>query len=207
MSEIESANPTRATTPDATASGGAILRLLDKPIGPADLDAGTALAARPLDARHAQSIRLLIFRIGEESAALPAERLRRVTPLARPSPVPNRTSRVLRGICNIRGEIVLCADLHRLLGLPSRVEPVVPQEPSADRRRMIVVGPPDNSWAFEVDALLGIESVDPATFRAPPVTVEYSLGEYTLGVTDVGGRCVTVLDCERLLVGFKAGLG
>lgn len=206
MSEIEPSNPTPSLTPDAATPGRAILRLLDKPIDPAALDAGTALAARAMDATHGQSVRLLIFRLGEESAALPAQRLRRVTPRARPSPVPNRTSRVLRGICNIRGEIVLCADLHRLLGLPPRVEPAVPTDSPADARRMVVVGPPDNSWAFEVDALLGIENVDPGAFRAPPVTVGYSLGEFTLGVTDVGGRCVTILDDERVLAGFKAGL-
>jgi chemotaxis signal transduction protein len=206
MNEIAPFNSTPGTAPDAATHASAILRLLDRPIGQAELDAGTALAARPEDAGRGQAIRLLLFRIGDEAAAIPAKQLRRVTPLARPSPIPHRSSRVLRGICNIRGEIVLCADLHRLLGLPDRVETAVPQETSADPRRMVVIGPPDNSWAFEVDALLGVESVDPASFRAPPITVEYSLGDFTLGVTEIGGRSVTILDGERLLGGFKAGL-
>jgi chemotaxis-related protein WspD len=206
MSEITTSNVTPSTPTDAAAHASAILRLLDKPIGPEELDAGVALAARPLDPRHGQSVRLLVFRIGEESAALPAQQLRRVTPLARPSPIPHRSSLVLRGICNIRGEIVLCADLHRLLGLPARVEAAASQAAAADQRRMIVVGPADNSWAFEVDALLGVENVNPASFRAPPVTVEYALGDFTMGVTEIGGRCVTILDGERLLAGFKAGL-
>jgi chemotaxis signal transduction protein len=204
MSDIAPFNATPA--PDAAARASAILRLLDRPIGPTELDAGTTLAARPVDAGRGQAVRLLLFRIGEESAAIPAKQLRRVTPLARPSPIPHRSSRVLRGICNIRGEIVLCADLHRLLGLPDRAAATAPQEASADPRRMVVIGPPDNSWAFEVEALLGVENVDPASFRAPPVTVEYSLGHFTLGVTEIGGRCVTILDGERLLGGFSAGL-
>lgn len=163
------------------------------------------LAARPGESGSRRSVRLLLFRIGEEACALPVKVLRRVTPAARPSPIPHRTSGILRGVCNIRGELVLCADLRRVLGLPARDE-TLKVEASADPGRMIVLGPAENSWAFEVDALLGVESVDPGTFRAAPVTVGYSIADYTTGVTDIGGRCITVLDGERILAGFKAGL-
>lgn len=184
----------------------AILRLLDRPIVPADLDAGASLAARPAASGNRQSVRLLVLRIGGETAALPAKLLRRVTPLARTVPIPHRTTGVLRGVCNIRGELVLCADLHRLLGLPERDGATTPANAPSDPRRMVVIGPADNSWAFEVDALMGVESVDPAGYRAPPVTVEHSIGAFTVGVTEIGGRGVTVLDGERILAGFKAGL-
>lgn len=196
---------TPASTPARPDGGEAILRLLDRPVSAVELEAGSALAAAAEESRSARSVRLLLFRIGQEAAALPAEMLRRVTPAARPSPIPHRTSGVLRGVCNIRGELVLCADLRRLLGLPARDESAAADTP-ADPRRMIVLGPTDNSWAFEVDALLGVESVDTGAFRAAPVTVEHSISAFTTGVTDVGGRCVTILDGERILAGFKAGL-
>lgn len=183
-------------------STDAILRLLDRPIGAAELEAGTQVAANPTESRSRQSVRLLLFRIGDEVAAIPAKMLRRVTPLARPSPIPHRTAGVLRGVCNIRGELVLCADLRRLLGLPARTE----KPGEADTRRMVVIGPGDNSWVFEVDALMGVENVDPADFREPPVTVEYSIGDFTQSVMEFGGRLVTILDGDRILSGFKAGL-
>jgi chemotaxis-related protein WspD len=206
MSEIARLNPMPDNAPDSAATGSAILRLLDRPIVPAELDVQTALAARSEDARRGQSVRLLLFRIGDEVAALPVRHLRRVTPLARPSPIPNRSGRVVRGLCNIRGEIVLCADLHRLLGLHERAASVTPPDDAGESRRMVVIGSAENSWAFEVDALLGVESADPATFRVPPVTVAYSLADFTMGVTEMSGRCVTILDGERLLAGFGAGL-
>lgn len=186
------------------AASDAILRLLDRPLSAADLAAGAAFAARPPEARIVRTTRLLLFRIGDESAALPAAALRRVTPIARTVPIPHRSSGVLRGLSNIRGELVLCADLRRLLGLPA--SSAAPPAASSDQRRMVVIGPADNSWVFEVDALIGVESVDPAAIRPPPVTVEYSLGAFTTGVTEIDSRPVTVLDPERILAGFKAAL-
>lgn len=176
--------------------------LLDRPITSAELDAGAAQAALPVDLRSSQSVRYLLFQIGEEIAALPAMTLRRVTPTARVIPIPHRSTPVLRGMCNIRGELVLCANLHRLLGLPSRDEAAE----AAETSRMVIIGPAENSWAFEVDALRGIENADPHTFRKPPVTVGRSIADFTLGVTEFGEISVTVLDGDRILAGFKAAL-
>lgn len=200
-------HPVPATGPASApaANGEAILRLLNRPVPAADVEANSRLAAHPGDPASGQSARFLLFRIDEESAALPARVLRRVTPVARPIPIPHRTTGVLRGVCNIRGELVLCGDLRRLLGLPARDGAPRPDQ-SADLRRMVVLGPADDSWAFEVDALLGVESVDPGAFRAAPVTVGYSIADFTTGVADIVGHTVTILDGERILAGFKASL-
>ncbi len=185
---------------------GALGRLLDRPLSGADLEAGADLAARRSEARRATTIGVLLFRIGRETAALPAKLLRGVGPAVRVIPIPHRSAGVLRGMCNVRGELVLCADLHRLLGLPEREGAAPPGVPS-DSRRMVMIGPAHDSWALEIDAVVGVERIDTASLRPPPVTVEYALGSYTSGVTEIGGRCVTVLDGERILAGIKAGIG
>jgi chemotaxis signal transduction protein len=71
---------------------------------------------------------------------------------------------------------------------------------------MVVIGPADNSWAFEVEALIGIERIDAAKIEPAPTTVRHALGAFTSGVTHIEGQCVTVLDAERVLAGFKAAL-
>lgn len=178
----------------------AILRLLDRPLSDEDLRERTEQASQPAADALRGATRLLLFRIGNERAAIPAKMLRRVTSALRVRSIPHRSRGVLRGVCNIQGELVLCADLHRLLGLPARAEKA---EVSS---RMIVIGPAENSWAFEVDELLGIESADAAAVREPPVTVAHALHDFTHGVTDIGSHCVTILEGERVLAGFKAGL-
>jgi chemotaxis signal transduction protein len=181
----------------------ALERLLDRPVSGAELAAAGVLAARPAEARGRGGTGHLIFRIGRETAALPARLLRRVTPAVPVVPIPHRSSNVLRGMCNIRGELVLCADLRRLLDLPDRGE-----EPPGgdDSRRMIVIGPAHDCWALEVDGLAGVERLDPASLRPPPVTVAYALRSFTAGVGEIDGRCVTVLDGDRILAGIRSGI-
>lgn len=188
------------STGDSSNGSAAILRLLDRPLSEEDLRQGTEQASKPAADAKSGAIRLLLFRIGNERAALPAKILRRVTPALRVRSIPHRSRGVLRGVCNIQGELVLSSDLHRLLGLPARAEQ------ASESSRMVVIGPPDNSWAFEVDEVVGIENVDAAAVREPPVTVAHALHDFTHGVTDIAEHSVTILDGDRVLAGFKAGL-
>lgn len=185
---------------------GAVLRLLDRPVAPADLAAGAKSASVPIETRARGTTGVLIFRLGDETMALPAVFLGRITTHTRPIPIPHRTSGTLRGLCNIRGELVLCADLRRLLGLPVSDATDGGTEVKADQRRMVVIGPPDARWVFEADSLVGVERIDPAALRPPPMTVEHAMGAFVTGLADIDGTCITVLDAERVLAGFKAGI-
>jgi chemotaxis signal transduction protein len=191
---------------DAAIAESAIQRLLDRPLSPSDLAAGAEWAARDADVRDRQTLGLLLFKVNDETAAVPAGLLRRVTPWSRPTPVPHRATGLLRGICNIRGELVLCADLRRVLRLAPRTDAPEQGGGAGDPRRMVVIGPADAPWVFEVDSLVGFERIAAASIKPPPVTVEYSLGAFTSGIAVVRSDRVTVLDGERLLTGFKAGL-
>ena len=194
------------TRASPSTSGGSVFRLLDRPVTDDVLAANAALVAGATDAKRGRTAGMLVFQIAEELAALPAILLQRVTPIARPRPIPHRSNGVIRGLCNIRGELVLCADLHAMLGLSAPATAPETLDPASDPRRMIIIGPAGDSWAFEVDGLVGVEPIDIEDIRSPPVTVEYALGAFTTGIVRIDGRCVTVLDGESILLGFKAGL-
>lgn len=180
--------------------GAALLHLLDRAVTPELLAESTLDAAKPLEIRATTLSGLVLFRMGMETFALPAKSLRRATPYAAPTRIPHRSSSLLRGLCNIRGELVLCADLRTLLGLErTEIE-------ATETRRMLVIGPESGSWAFEVDALLGIERIDESGVLTPPITVEHSRGAYVRGIVAIGNENVSVLDGERVLTGFKAAL-
>ncbi|MCC6428451.1 MAG: chemotaxis protein CheW [Phycisphaerales bacterium] len=188
------------------ADTGAALRLLDRPISSAELEAGSEWAARAAETRGGAMIGLLLFGLGDETAALPAKLLRRVTPEVRPVPIPHRASGLLRGLCNIRGELIPCADMHRMLGLPDRTSPGGTPTDVDARRRMVLIGPAEAPWAFEVDCIIGFERVEAASLRPPPITVRFALADFTTGIADIKGQTVTVLDGERVLKGFLGGL-
>lgn len=196
------------SNPEATApeSLGAILRLLDRPVSDADMAAGAEGAARSVERRSLDSFGVLLFRLSEETLAVPARLLRLTTPYTAPAPIPGRSSGILRGLCNIRGELVLCADLRRMLGLKEGGSSSSDEEGGEDTRRMVVIGPADASWVFAVDGLIGVERVDGGALQAPPMTVEHAIGAFVLGLAEIDGAQVTVLDGERILDGFKAAL-
>ena len=178
----------------------AVLRLLDRPVSEADLLARATEVAQPAEVRSVRTVALLVFRLRRESLALPVRSLQSVTARTVPTPIPHRSGGVLCGICNIRGELILCADLPRLLDLPQTVAP--PPEAEIDQRRMIVMGSPS-----EVDALIGVERFDLAAARRAPGTVEGRLGAFAASLIDTDSGVVTLLDADRVLSGLKAGLG
>ena len=182
----------------------ALQRLLDRPVSDHDLAEAARVAAIPFEARTAKTTGVLVFRLEKELLALPAASLRRVTPVARASAIPHRRSRLLRGICSVRGELILCVDLRALLGVNG--ETVQSGADTQSSRRMIVLGPPDASWVFEVDALIGIERIDAASLRSAPVTVEYASSAFVTGLADLEVGCVSVLDGGRVLRGLEAAL-
>lgn len=184
----------------------ALLRLLDKPVSAADLAAGARDAAMPADTRARGNAGVLLFRLDEETFGISAKSLRRITTHTNPTPIPHRTSGVLRGICNIRGELILCTDLRRLLGLPKGDTAGTLDPGSADARRMVVIGPADAPWVFEVDSLIGVERIDTTALLPPPMTVEHALGACVAGLAEIDGVRITVLDADRVLSGFKAGM-
>lgn len=178
----------------------ALFRLLERPLEEADLEAATEEASNAAEKSERGQIGIVLFGLGSESLALPAGMVRRVTAHAPPVRIPHRSKGILRGVCNVRGELVLCADLRRMLGMPER------EATETDSLRTVVVGPASAAWAFEVDALHGIGRVSPSTLASAPLTVEHSLGAFVAGLAEVDDRPVTVLDGERILAGFKAAL-
>lgn len=187
---------------DGAAHVGALMRLLDQPLSAEELAGAAASAAKPADAGERGRMGIVLFGLGEETLALPASVVRRVTPFAAPVRIPHRSSGILRGVCNVRGDLVLCADLRALLGMGSGQK----SEAEMESRRTMVIGPAQASWAFEVDRLKGIGRIDQNALASAPLTVEHALGAFVAGLAEVEGERVTVLDGERILAGFKAAL-
>jgi len=142
-----------------------LTQLLARPI----LSASLAQNTSDLAQERAQSLReedtILLFRIGGERFALPANSVLNVFPLTTVRKVPHRTRPPFRGLCCHEGAILLTGMLHVVLDMD------IDANADAKLRRMIVIGSEDASWAFEVDAVDCIRKVDPSRFRNAPSTI------------------------------------
>jgi purine-binding chemotaxis protein CheW len=96
----------------------------------------------------------------------------------------------IRGLINLRGQIVVALDLRRRLGLPEREEGVLPMN--------VVVRSDDASISLLVDEIGDVLEVDEELFEPPPETLQTGR-EYVRGAYKLEGRLLLELDMERVV--------
>ena len=108
----------------------------------------------------------------------------------------------VRGLMNLRGQIVVAIDLRRRLCLPDRASGVAPM--------CVVVRTPDGSVSLLVDDIGDVVEVNEETFEPPPETLQGDLRQSIVGVHKLERQLMHVLDADRVcavneMVERKAG--
>jgi purine-binding chemotaxis protein CheW len=97
----------------------------------------------------------------------------------------------IRGLINLRGQIVLAFDLRRRLGLPERSDGAPPMN--------VVVRTPDGLVSLLVDRIGDVLDVDTELFEQPPETLQGEARELILGAYKLDGALLLELDTDRAL--------
>jgi chemotaxis-related protein WspD len=190
---------------ESVADDRAMHQLLDRPLTDDDLRDATQRVAQPRSQPARDVASALLFRIGGEQLAVPATDVARVTQVSVVRRIPHRSNHIIRGLCNIDGELVICGSLRELLELPD--EAPIGNAVDGDQRRMVVLGPESNRWAVKVDCVLGVRYFETASCKPPPVTVRQAMRCFTTSLLPMADDDVaTLLDVSQVLYGFKAAL-
>lgn len=182
----------------------------DRPAPVAYVDTWREILAAPATTVATDTTSVLVFRVGQEWFALPADLLVEVT-VPRPlHSVPHRTGGGLTGIVNIRGQLQLCLSLHALLGSagPDAAPAGGPPAGTGPSRRLLVVeqhGGAGGRWVLGVDEVGGVHRLPRGAARAVPSTVGEAQARYSTALFDWQDHAVGLLDGERLFAGL-AGL-
>ncbi|AFY42089.1 chemotaxis protein CheW [Nostoc sp. PCC 7107] len=105
--------------------------------------------------RTKETLTVVIFRLQQEWLALPAQVFKETTPPSVIHTLPHRQNQVLRGLINIRGELLLCVSLSHLLNIES--SDTLRQGLSlVSHSRMAVIEKAGNAWVFPVDEIYGV---------------------------------------------------
>ncbi len=102
--------------------------------------------------------------------------------------VPLASSEV-RGLINLRGEIVTAIDLRRRLELSERPGDQLPMN--------VVVRTDDCAVSLLVDEIGDVLEVEEKDFEPPPETLQGQAREFILGAYKLEGRLLLVLDIEK----------
>ncbi len=100
-------------------------------------------------------------------------------------------SPVVRGLINLRGQIVTALDLRRRLDLTERPDGQVPMN--------VVIRTDDGGVSLLVDEIGDVVEVDEVTFERPPDTLKSSARAVIRGVHKLNDRLMHVLDTEKVV--------
>jgi purine-binding chemotaxis protein CheW len=104
---------------------------------------------------------------------------------------------VVRGLINLRGQIVTAIDLRRRLELPDRPDGELPVN--------VVVQTDDGAVSLLVDEIGDVLQVPEETFEQPPETLRGPARDLIRGAYKLDGRLLLILDTERAVNPGTAG--
>jgi chemotaxis-related protein WspD len=186
----------------AVFSDGA-LRLLDRPLPGQYRREWTAHFAEPKRTAPPRKSSALIFRINVEWFALPAPAFQEVAQCRLVHSLPHRRDGVVLGLVNIRGELLICVSLGRLLGLESTPSQ---ESPRRTYERLLVVNWENARLVFPVDEVHGVHRFRDEDLKERPATVAKSSVSYTQGLFSWRERTVGFLDASLLFPALNRSL-
>ncbi len=136
-----------------------------------------------------QETQICTFRLGEFLFGVGVKGVQEVICEQAMTPVPLAPP-VVRGLINLRGQIVTALDLRRRLGLP--------EAPPGRRCANVVVKAGDDLVSLLVDEIGDILDVDPASFEGPPEALAAPLLALTQGVCKLKDRLLVILDTDKV---------
>ena len=98
---------------------------------------------------------------------------------------------VIKGLINLRGQVVTAMDLRMRLGL----EPRDTGQPPTN----VIIRAEDEIVSFMVDRIGDVVEPDEATFESPPKTIAPNVREFILGIYKLNNRLLLIMDVERAM--------
>jgi len=181
----------------------AAAEVLDRPI-PADYrrDWTSRVSVAAPSASPADTA-VVLFRIGAEWLALDTGLVQEVTGSRPMHSLPHRHRDLVLGLANVRGELVPCLALGRLMGL----EHDVPAERlRTAHRHLVVLESGQGRLAFPADEVAGVWRFSRREMRPLPGTVARARRVFTRGILEWRERAVGYLDSDAVLFHLERSL-
>ena len=182
--------------------GAAAQALLDRAPAEADVAAWTLHYRKPQEAQVRETQSAIIFRVGAEWLALPTGAVSEVADVRPVHSLPHRRGGALLGVANIRGELLVCVSLAKLLGV--NAETTTAGKPGTER--LLVLRRGAMRAIGVADEVHGISRIASADLQALPTTVAKADNRHTRAVLRWEGRSVGLIDEAALFAAVQRSL-
>lgn len=106
------------------------------------------------------------------------------------TPVPLAPT-VIRGLINLRGQVVTAMDLRLRLGLEERPADELPMN--------VIIRTEEDTMSFLVDQIGDVVEPEEEAFESPPETLDGALRKLINGVYKLDGQLLLVIDADRTM--------
>lgn len=182
------ASEDRPPAPPETPTLDEVVAAIDRGAGDGE-QAAAAAAPEP----DAATERHIVFSLADTRCAAAVGNVVEIGLVPEVTFVPNVPAWV-RGVANLRGEIVAVLDLRRLLDLEDH------GRPGGERMLTVRSGEEDVTAGLVVDGIHGVAGISGERLAPPTAPVADRLAPYLRGVTEHQERVLAVLDLETLLL-------
>jgi chemotaxis-related protein WspD len=174
----------------------AAVELLDLELSSETQAQGALEIAREKDRVELDTLSAVIFRVGAEWFALATLVLEEIESLRAVHSIPHRRDGALLGLVNIRGALLPCVSLHKILGL----DPANAPKERAPRvsGRFLVMQHSGERGVCPVDEVSGIARYHPRDLAAVPATIAKATATYTRSIFRWQQKSVGLLEEELL---------
>lgn len=139
----------------------------------------------------ADYVKPVVFKLGNEEYGVDINLVSAIEKYQQIVPVPNSVA-FIKGIINLRGEVVPVYDLRRKFNMPAF-------EGSNEMRKLIVVKLEDVLVALEVDEVSEIHDFGAQDIVNMPKIVMNNATKFMDRVANVNGRLIVLMDINHLL--------
>lgn len=147
-------------------------------------------------------ISAVIFRIGAAWLALSTKAFLEVTERRAIHSLPHRRNGIVLGVTNVRGELLVCVSLAKLLGLDDSAA-AAPGEPN---KRLVVAEWQGDLVTFPVSEVDGVHRFQPQDMQEVPPTIARANPSLTQAILDWKNLKVGCLDEDSLFSAINRSL-
>jgi purine-binding chemotaxis protein CheW len=150
--------------------------------------------------QQAGSEQLLTFIVNGDEYGVDILRVQEIRGWSSPMPVPNTPS-YIKGVINIRGDVVPIADLRERLGIPTLaygpMTVIIVLRVQAERERIM---------GIIVDAMSDVTNVPLADMKRPPDFGAQATPRLTKAIATMTDKMITILDVDQIFATVPAAL-
>lgn len=159
---------------------------------------------------------ILVFKLGDHWMAVTTEIVMEVAEMSMIHSIPHRSEEVLRGVVNVRGQLLICVSLGRWFGFHRAIRPET-NTLIGEEERLVVTGSGDDRFVFPVSQVRGIRYYQTGKLR-PSEKIDYPVAnDFCVGAVDLeeieldgdirqSGRTIHILDHVQLFRAISMSL-